>query len=130
MTPAAAQRMMKMPLPASNRSLAVAAPIDSTATPSRAATGCPLGRGRLPGERLFSSSRKAPPCASEPSSDVLPLHCLQLQKSNPFSSHNLPHSYFRLHPRPVLSLKSEGPNDQTHLRQATSRQPSQRRHIG
>jgi hypothetical protein len=47
-----------------NRSLTVAAPIDSTATPSRAATV----RERMPGERLFS--RKAPPCTSERSSDV------------------------------------------------------------
>src|ERR1019366_7690968 len=57
------------------------------------------------------------------------LHCLQHQKLNPFPSHPLPHFDFRLHPLPVLSLKSEGPNDQTHLRQATSRQPSQRRPI-
>src|ERR1035438_9516376 len=48
-------RMIKMPLalPA-NRSLTVAARIDSTATPIRAATV----RERSPGERLFS--RKAP----------------------------------------------------------------------
>src|ERR1035438_6567428 len=37
-------------------------------------------------------------------------HCLQHQKSNSLPSHNLPHSYFRLHPLPVLSLKSEGPH--------------------
>src|ERR1039457_4535636 len=35
-------------------------------------------------------------------------HCHQLQKPNPFPSHHLPHSYFRLQPLPVLSLKSEG----------------------
>ena len=34
----------------------------------------------------------------------------QLQKLNPFPSHNLPHSDFRLHPLPVLQLKSEGPH--------------------
>src|SRR5665811_524118 len=56
--------MMKMPLPPSTRSLTVAAPIDVTATPIRAATV----RERSPGERPFS--RKAPPCASERSSDL------------------------------------------------------------
>src|SRR5450755_4540984 len=50
--------------PPANRSLTVAAPIDVTAIPLRAATV----RERLPGERLFS--RKAPPCASERSSDT------------------------------------------------------------
>ena len=29
-------------------------------------------------------------------------HCLQHQKPNPFPSHDLPHSYFRLHPLPML----------------------------
>ena len=29
-------------------------------------------------------------------------HCLQVQKTNPFPSHHLPHPYFRLHPLPML----------------------------
>src|ERR1035438_5684400 len=36
------------------------------------------------------------------------LHCLQHQKPNSLPSHNLPYSYFRLQPLPMLSLKSEG----------------------
>jgi ferredoxin len=50
-----------------NRSLTVAALIDATATPIRAATV----RERLPAESLFS--RKAPPCPSERSSDFFPV---------------------------------------------------------
>ena len=51
MTPAASQANDENAAGASgNRSLTVAAPIDSTATPSRAATV----RERSPGERLFS----------------------------------------------------------------------------